>query len=126
MPHVRIDLLKGRSAEDRAQMGQVIYDALLAFGAPRDDRFQLIVEHDRDGFVFDPDYLDIMRTDAMAMIQITAVEGRSVDQKRALFKAIADGLSTTLEMRAQDVFILLVETRKENWSFGNGEAQYAD
>jgi 4-oxalocrotonate tautomerase len=28
-------------------------------------------------------------------------------------------------MRPEDVFINLVEVAKENWSFGNGIAQYA-
>ena len=30
-----------------------------------------------------------------------------------------------LNIRKEDVFISLVEVAKENWSFGNGEAQYA-
>ncbi len=46
-------------------------------------------------------------------------------QKQALYKAIAEGLSTSLKVRPEDVFITLVEVKKENWSFGNGVAQYA-
>ncbi|MBV9879591.1 MAG: tautomerase family protein, partial [Gemmatirosa sp.] len=30
-----------------------------------------------------------------------------------------------LGVRREDVFVSLVEVRAENWSFGNGEAQYA-
>lgn len=30
-----------------------------------------------------------------------------------------------LGVRLQDVFISLVEVKRENWSFGNGVAQYA-
>jgi 4-oxalocrotonate tautomerase len=53
------------------------------------------------------------------------VHGRTVDQKRAFYKAIADGLHKRLSLRREDVFIGLVEVSKKNWSFGNGEAQYA-
>ena len=59
------------------------------------------------------------------MIQITWNEGRTVEQKRALYKAIADGLAGRLGLRRENVFVSLVEVKKENWSFGNGIAQYA-
>ncbi|EKS35068.1 hypothetical protein HMPREF9696_02340 [Afipia clevelandensis ATCC 49720] len=38
---------------------------------------------------------------------------------------IADDLHAPLNIRREDVFINLVEVAKENWSFGNGIAQYA-
>jgi phenylpyruvate tautomerase PptA (4-oxalocrotonate tautomerase family) len=53
-------------------------------------------------------------------------QGRTVDQKKRFYKAVADGLHERLGLRREDVFIGLVEVAKENWSFGNGEAQYAD
>ena len=67
----------------------------------------------------------IHRSSDLIMVQIFFNEGRSVAQKQALYKAIAEGLSTSLQLRLEDVFITLVEVKKENWSFGNGEAQYA-
>jgi 4-oxalocrotonate tautomerase len=94
-------------------------------GVPKDDRFQIIAEHSADNFVFDPDYLGIHRSNDLIMVQIFFNEGRSVAQKQALYKAIADGLSEQLGLRREDVFITLVEVKKENWSFGNGIAQYA-
>jgi phenylpyruvate tautomerase PptA (4-oxalocrotonate tautomerase family) len=56
---------------------------------------------------------------------VTLNEGRTVEMKRAFYKAIADGLHDRLKLRREDVVINLVEVKKENWSFGNGEAQYA-
>ena len=100
-----------------------MHEALVGVGVPKDDRFQLISEHDSENFVFDPNYLDIRRTENLVIIQITWNEGRTVEQKKALYKAIADGLAATLSLRR--VFIGLVEVKKENWSFGNGVAQYA-
>ena len=75
-------------------------------------------------FLFDPDYLGIRRSDDLVMIQITWNEGRTADQKKALYKAISDGLAAAPGVRPEDVFINLVEVKKENWSFGNGVAQY--
>jgi 4-oxalocrotonate tautomerase len=126
MPLVRIDLQKGKDASYRQKAGQIVYEAMVAStGVPKNDHFQIIGEHSADNFVFDPDYLGIRRTGDLIFVQIFFNEGRSVAQKQALYKAIAEGLSTALQLRPEDVFINLVEVKKENWSFGNGVAQYA-
>ncbi len=125
MPLVRIDLRKGKDAAYRRQIGQAVYAALLSVGVPEKDRFQVIAEHDADTFLFDPSYLGIERTDDLVIIQITWNEGRTVEQKKALYAAIAAGLTKSPGLRPEDIFISLVEVKKENWSFGNGLAQYA-
>jgi 4-oxalocrotonate tautomerase len=125
MPLVRIDLLKGKDSTYRQEVGRIVYDALVSVGVPTNDRFQVIQEHEPYGFLFDADYLGIHRTGDLVIVQITWNEGRNTDQKRALYKAIADGLSSRLGLRGEDVFVSLIEVKKENWSFGNGEAQYA-
>jgi 4-oxalocrotonate tautomerase len=125
MPLVRIDLRKGKDAAYRQEVARVVYEALVGVGVPERDRFQIVAEHDDGDFLFDPSYLGIERTEGLVIIQITWNEGRAIDQKKALFKAIADGLTKTPGIRPEDVFINLVEVKKENWSFGNGLAQYA-
>ncbi|MBN4096068.1 tautomerase family protein [Methylobacterium sp. OT2] len=126
MPLARIDLAKGKSAEYRRTVGEVVYDAMLAaLNVPKDDRFQVINEHEPENFVIDPSYLGIHRTADCIVIQLTLNAGRGVEQKRSFYKAVADGLHERLGLRREDVFISLVEVAKENWSFGNGEAQYA-
>ncbi|MNP50521.1 4-oxalocrotonate tautomerase [compost metagenome] len=52
-------------------------------------------------------------------------EGRTLEKKKLLYKTIVESLNTQLAVRLEDVFINLVEVKKENWSFGNGLAQYA-
>jgi 4-oxalocrotonate tautomerase family enzyme len=125
MPLVRIDLRKGKDAAYRQQVGRVVYDAMVAVGVPASDRFQVVGEHDADSFLFDPDYLGIHRTDDLVIVQITWNEGRTVEQKKQLYKGIAEGLAKSPGLRKEDVFINIVEVKRENWSFGNGEAQYA-
>jgi 4-oxalocrotonate tautomerase len=124
MPFVRIDLRKGKDSAYRQQIGQIVYEALVDVGVPRNDRFQVIAEHEDGNFRFDPDYIGVHRTDDLVMIQITWNEGRTTEQKKALYKAIADKLHAAIGLRREDVLINLIEVKKENWSFGNGIAQY--
>jgi phenylpyruvate tautomerase PptA (4-oxalocrotonate tautomerase family) len=126
MPLARIDLIEGQSNDYRETIGEVVYDAMIEIlNVPKGDRFQVITEHPARGLIFDPDYLGIRRSKDCVFIQVTLNAGRTVNQKSAFYKAIADGLYERLSLRREDVFISLVEVSKENWSFGNGEAQYA-
>ena len=125
MTLVHIDLRKGKDAGYRQEIGRVVHEALVSVGVPKDDRFQVIGEHEAENLLFDSDYLGIHRTEQLVIIQITWNEGRTTEQKKALYKAIADGLHSAIGLRCEDVFINLVEVKKENWSFGKGEAQYA-
>jgi 4-oxalocrotonate tautomerase len=126
MPLVRIDLAKGKSPEYGQQVGQIVYRALTdVMNAPKDDLFQIITEHPQAGLQFDREFLGIHRSDDCIFVQITLNSGRTVEMKQRFYKAVADGLHESLKLRREDVFINLVEVPKENWSFGNGEAQYA-
>lgn len=126
MPLARIDLPAGKSAAYHAAVSDTVYQAMTtALNAPKDDRFQVISEHPVAQLVIDPNYLGIQRSADAMVIQVTLNEGRTVEMKKAFYKAVADGLSGRLGIRREDVVINLVEVKKENWSFGNGEAQYA-
>ncbi|WP_020176657.1 tautomerase family protein [Methyloferula stellata] len=126
MPIVRIELQKGKDDAYRRVAGEVVYEAMVsATGVPRNDHFQIISEHSAENFIYDETYLGIRRTSDLIMIQIFFNEGRTVEQKRTLYKTIADSLSNRLKLRPEDVFINLIEAKPENWSFGLGIAQYA-
>ena len=126
MPLVRIDLRAGRSADFRRAVGDAVYQAMTEAGnVPVQDRFEVITEHDADGLLYDPSYLGVARSDAIILIQITLNAGRTLAVKKALYQRIAE-LLNGLGVRKEDVFISLVEVPKENWSFGNGIAQYAE
>jgi 4-oxalocrotonate tautomerase len=125
MPLVRIDLAAGKSPEYGKRVGQIVYRALTdVMNAPKDDLFQVITEHPQAGMQFDRDYLGVHRSDNCIFVQITLNSGRTVEIKQRFYKAVADGLHESLKLRREDVFINLVEVPKENWSYGNGEAQY--
>jgi 4-oxalocrotonate tautomerase len=126
MPLVRVALRAGKSDDYKRAIGDSVYKAMReAFNIPEQDRFVVVSEHSESEFQFSKTYLDIARSDDLVIIQITANNGRTVEQKKALFARIADLLSVNPGLRKEDVFINLVEVAKENWSFGNGVAQYA-
>jgi phenylpyruvate tautomerase PptA (4-oxalocrotonate tautomerase family) len=126
MPLVRIDLAQGKPADYRKAIGDVVYEAMVkVINVPQDDRFQVITEHRAEGFVFDANYLGIKRSNECIFIQVFLNQGRTVEMKKAFYKFIADELNARLGLRKEDVLITLVEVSKENWSFGNGIAQYA-
>jgi phenylpyruvate tautomerase PptA (4-oxalocrotonate tautomerase family) len=127
MPLVRVDIKNNQDPTFAKRVGKLIYTAMrTTIGVPENDNFQILAEHDDNHFIYDPTFLGINRTDNLVIIQITLMEGRTTEQKKLLYKTIADSLNTELAVRLEDVFINLVEVKRENWSFGHGIAQFAD
>jgi phenylpyruvate tautomerase PptA (4-oxalocrotonate tautomerase family) len=126
MPLVRISLRKGKPAAFGRRIGAIVYQTMMdTINVPAHDNFQVITEHDPDQLIYDPEYLHIARTDEIVFIQITLNEGRSLELKKMFYQTLVERLHQELELRMEDVLINLVEVKKENWSFGNGIAQYA-
>jgi phenylpyruvate tautomerase PptA (4-oxalocrotonate tautomerase family) len=126
MPLARIDLPRGKSAEYKRTISDVLYAAVREiFKVPEGDRFQVFTEHDPDTLIIDPHYLGIEKSADAMIIQVTISGGRSGEMREAFFRYVADELHERLGVRREDVVINLVETQRDNWSFGNGIAQYA-
>jgi phenylpyruvate tautomerase PptA (4-oxalocrotonate tautomerase family) len=125
MPLVRISLREGTSAQYRQALADGVHQAIVeAIEIPAQDRFQIITDHSADGVIYDPSYLRIERSDKIVLVQITLSGGRRPAQKKKLYQRMAEILAKNPGLRPQDLFINLVEVAWENWSFGNGEAQY--
>ena len=125
VPLVRIDLIEGKSEEYRAKVGDIVYQTLVdVLKVPVHDRFHVITEHAKGGQPFDRDYLGIHRSDACIFFQVTLLSGRSTELKQRFYKTLVERLHEQIKLRKEDAFINLIEVPKENWSFGNGEAQY--
>ena len=126
MPLVRVSLRGGKSDDYKRAIGDGVYQALReTFIVPEEDRFVTVSEHSESEFQFSKTYMDIARTDDLVILQITVTNSRTIEQKKALFARIIELLSQEPGLRKEDVFINLLEVAKENWSFGNGVAQYA-
>ena len=127
MPLVRIDLLEGKTAEFKSQLGELVYESMLeTIGIPEEDKFVVVNDLKAEELIFSTNYLGVDRTEGIVIIQITMNEGRTTEVKKALYKTVADKLNNQFDIRKEDVFNNLVEVNKENWSFGNGIAQYAE
>jgi 4-oxalocrotonate tautomerase len=125
MPFVSISLRTGTSAEYRRAIADGVHQAMVeAIAIPADDRFQVISEYSAENLIYDSQYLGVQRSDRVVLIQITLSAGRKPAQKRALYKRITEFLAKHPGVRPEDVVIHLVEVVWENWSFGNGVAQY--
>lgn len=126
MPLIHVSMRTGRSAATRDAICDSIHRAMHeTFDVPDDNEFIAITEHEAANYRYSESYLGIERSDDIVMIQITANDTRTLAQKKALFQRTAELLVERAGLRPQDVFINLVEVRKENWSLGNGLAQYA-
>jgi 4-oxalocrotonate tautomerase len=127
MPFVRISLRHGTSVHYRKAIADGVHQAMVdALAIPPADRFQVITEHAPEELIYDPQYLAVNRSDAVVFVQITLSTGRKPQQKRLLYKRMAEILAESAGLRPQDLLINLVEVSWENWSFGNGEAHYMD
>jgi 4-oxalocrotonate tautomerase len=126
MPLTRIALRKGKSPAYKRAILDHVYEAMRdLFNVPEEDRFMLVDEYEVENFLYSPNYLGIARDDDLVIIQITANNTRTLEQKQALYAGIAERLALDPGIKPENVFINLLEVTKENWSFGNGIAQYA-
>lgn len=126
MPLLHISLRAGKPEAYRQAIFDSLYRAMReTFNVPEDDEFMTITEHDAANFRYGTSYLGVARSDDLVFIQITANNTRTVEQKKALFRRIAELLGESPGIRSEDVLVSIVEVAKENWSLGHGLAQYA-
>jgi 4-oxalocrotonate tautomerase len=123
MPLQRIDVVEGRPEPQRRAIADAVHRALVeAIGVPKDDRFQIVTEHPRAGFLCTPAYLGI-RYENPVLIQLSITVGRTTEQKQQLYRRIVELLEAAGVPRT-DAIVNLVEVTRDDWSFGNGVAQY--
>ncbi len=127
MPLVTLSLEAGRTREQKRQLADAIYDALrAAIQIPENDRFVAIREHATGDLIADPGYLGVVRSEYPVFVEITLRRGRPTEKKQALYREIAQRMSATGLVRAEDLLIVLHENDIADWSFGGGVAQYVE
>lgn len=127
MPFVHIFHGWDRGDARAAQLADGVHQALIeTFAVPTDDLFQAISSRTPSSQLrIASEFLGVRHSADAVFVQITCAPGRSVAQKKALYAAIASNARTAAGMDPRDVIVNLVETSRENWSFGNGLAQLA-
>jgi len=91
---------------------------------PPNDLFQLITRFEADEMVMDPHFGGVNRSRDACIAEIVFLSGRTDDQKRALFRHIADR-AVQAGFQSDDIMVALVENSRMDWSLGHGVA-YAD
>jgi len=125
MPLLHISLRAGKPEAYRQAIFDSLYRAMReALDVPEDDQFMTISEHDAANFRHGNAY-GVARSADVVYIQITVFNTRTVEQKKALFRRIAELLGENPGIQPEDVFVTVLDAAKENWSVGNGLAQFA-
>lgn len=127
MPLVRIDIADSATPETIKAISETVYSAMVDVAkVPANDKFQVVTRHPSGELIHPEDgYLGITYTSGIVFIQITWLAGRTVEVKKAFYATIANGIHERTGLRREDIFISLIDVARENWSFGNGEMQYA-
>ncbi len=127
MPLVRIDLNKDAPAERVRIVSQAVYGAMIEIAnVPINDKFQIVTRHSTDEIIYPEEgYLGVQYSPDLIIIQVTWVGGRSTDVKKQFYRRIAAEIHAKAGVRKEDVWINLVDDGREDWSFGNGDMQYA-
>ena len=125
MPLLHISLRAGKPEAYRQAILDGLYRAMReALKVPEDDQFMTITEHDAANFRYGSAY-GVVRSPDVVYIQITVFSNRTAEQKKALFRRIAELLGERPGIRPEDVFVTVLDAAKENWSVGHGLAQFA-
>jgi phenylpyruvate tautomerase PptA (4-oxalocrotonate tautomerase family) len=127
MPLVRINVNKSASPDVIRTVSEAVYDAMVEVAnVPKHDKFQIVTRHDDSELIYPSEgYLGIQYTRNIVFIQVTWVAGRTTEVKKAFYKRIADDIHAKAGVAKSDIFISLVDAAREDWSFGNGDMQYA-
>jgi 4-oxalocrotonate tautomerase len=125
MPFVRLELPDTIPAARAQRAAAAVHQALVdTMAVPADDRFQLITRHPPGALVCTPEFLGVRHTANALFVQVTCAPGRTLQQKRAFYARTAADVADACEVSPSDVIVHLVETLRENWSFGGGVAHY--
>ncbi|WP_298802454.1 tautomerase family protein [uncultured Pseudokineococcus sp.] len=126
MPLVRIDVTKGRSPQALRELADVVQEVLEGvFAAPPHDRYQVVTEHPPGQVICEDTGLGLRRTDDLVLLQVTQ-QGRSAEQKKALYAALAQRLEERCGLAPSDLVVSVVASSPEDWSFGMGRAQFLE
>ena len=114
MPIVRIDVQSGKSTAYKRAVLRGVRSAITSALGMADDRvMQRIVETPSDD-------IDITenRSDALAIIEISMMAGRTPELKSALYEAIVANLSANPGIHARDIMVFVNDPSAECFALG--------
>lgn len=122
MPLARISIPDSLSATKTRALADAVHDGLVATcDVPPTDRFQLVLRYKSDAMIIDPHFPDVNRTHEAVIIEILFIVGRTVAQKKALYRDVA-ARAVTVGFSGDDIMIALTENAATDWSAGGGRS----
>ena len=105
---------------------QVVQDAMVSnFAAPERDRYQIVTEHKPGHIIALDSGLGFERSEDVVIISVTQ-QGRTIEQKKSMYHALASRLQAAVGLRPEDLIINVVDNTTADWSFGVGRPQFLD
>lgn len=116
---IHLEPTRARALAEAVQAGLV-----QTCNVPPDDLFQLVTRFEPHAMILDPAFGGVSRSRDACIVEITFLRGRTDEQKRKLFRHIAEQ-AVAAGLRGDDVMVALTENAHMDWSLGRGLA-YAD
>lgn len=119
MPSVLIEVCRPYSAQEEAALMEAVHAALVeGFRIPPHDRTVRLIVHEAARMLGPPQQ---RQPDRFTHVSIDAFAGRTLDAKRALYRAVVRNLEK-LGIPRDHVKVVLREIPKENWGIRGGQA----
>ncbi|MDV7758002.1 tautomerase family protein [Liquorilactobacillus mali] len=124
MPLMRVDVIKGHDQEYLKKLLDIAYEIQVeTLATPENDRYQILTQHEKFEMQIRDTGLGIERTDNVVVFNLVT-RPRSTKAKQAFYSKIVERLNDELGIRKEDIMFSLVPNNDDDWSFGNGEAQF--
>lgn len=97
----------------RAKLSDVIHACVMdALGMPEDKRAHRFIPMDKGNF-----FMPGGRTDAYTILEISMIEGRSIETKKKLIRLLFDRIERQIGISHADLEICIYESPACNWGF---------
>lgn len=124
MPLMKFNLLKGRTRDELDRLLDTAHQAMVqCFDVPERDRYQVVLEHEASHLWALDTGLDIPRTEKFLLLEVVS-RPRPREVKLAFYQRLCADLQEKCDIAASDVMIAFTINSDEDWSFGNGRAQF--
>jgi phenylpyruvate tautomerase PptA (4-oxalocrotonate tautomerase family) len=116
MPSTTVEVLREYSPDEESAIVEAVHAALIeALEIPEGDRTVRLLVHEPHRFAIPPD-----RDDRYTLVSVDLFEGRSIDAKRNLYRALVANLGR-LGIPGDHIKVLLREIPPQNWGIRGGQ-----
>ena len=122
MPLTRLSVPQHLAPSQVRALAEAVQTGLVqACKVPVDDCFQLITRFAADDMNLNPSFGNMARTRDASVVEITFLQGRTDEQKRALYRRVTDE-AVAAGYKSDDIMIALTENAPVDWTLGQGLA----